>query len=331
MAKIILHIGTHKTATTTIQDTFHANAKTLAKLGLVYPILASHTGHHGLVSNWPSRPKAYELPGGPLNTLSAVARRYANTDKTVFLSSEEFSREGALDDLGRVRAALAPFETIEVVCVLRSQWQFLQSVYGEIAKSRVPLRPPALVSTAIDSGAVEGLFVDYNSILDRLLATFNSNEIRILDFDSLKSEKNGIVGAFLRLARISVPHGALRRVNNGASNVSPQSLACWAANIASEPYIAPDWLVRAATTALTLESTSEAPACLFTRHEYDSLRAHFSPLNESLTKRLGPGTPEIKLTFPPASAIGLYREDVKSNFWAQLSRQLVKGIRAQAA
>ena len=44
MARIVLHIGTHKTATTTIQNVFHRNATLLAQHGIVYPRLGTATG-----------------------------------------------------------------------------------------------------------------------------------------------------------------------------------------------------------------------------------------------------------------------------------------------
>lgn len=330
MAKVILHIGTHKTATTTIQDTFAANARVLARLGLSYPILGRYSGHHGLVPNWPNRPKFYELADGPIESLAKIARKYAGSDQTVFISSEEFSRSGALEEIGRVRTALAPFETIEVICVLRSQWQFLQSVYAEIAKTRLPVRPPQITKAAIEDGRFEGLYVDYNRISDHLKAEFDRSEITFFDYDHLSGSKNGIVGAILRHAKISVPAGALRKINNGASNVSPMPLAVWLANIASEPAFAAPWLIERASEALRLEAAPDARSILFTRAEYQTLSSHFEPLNAQLRTRHAQRGSKLALSFPPAADFGLYRDDINSNFWAQLSRQLVKSMSSAA-
>jgi len=64
MARLILHIGTHKTATTTIQNSFHANRKLLAQHGLIYPDLGRAAGHHGLVTDWIDLPANYHYPQG---------------------------------------------------------------------------------------------------------------------------------------------------------------------------------------------------------------------------------------------------------------------------
>ena len=71
MARAILHIGTHKTATTTLQDSFRLNAALLARRGLIYPqIDARHSGHHGLVTDWNPLPAVYHLPGGSMAALT---------------------------------------------------------------------------------------------------------------------------------------------------------------------------------------------------------------------------------------------------------------------
>jgi hypothetical protein len=87
-------MGTHKTATTTLQDSCHANRALLAQHGVIYPALGRHTGHHGLLTDWIALSAAYQLPEGGIGTLRSLATEYVDSDETLFLSSEEFSREG---------------------------------------------------------------------------------------------------------------------------------------------------------------------------------------------------------------------------------------------
>ena len=61
MSKVILHIGTHKTGTTTIQDTFALNRNLLSGKGLVFPEIGKTNGQHGLVMDWIKLPEAYHL------------------------------------------------------------------------------------------------------------------------------------------------------------------------------------------------------------------------------------------------------------------------------
>ena len=196
MSRVVLHIGTHKTATTTIQDTFWTNSELLARHGVVYPRQGRVTGHHGLVFDWGRLPEVYRLEAGSRRTLAQIAEDHAGGDLTVFLSSEEFSRgdpRGAVD-FAEVRSILAPFGRIEVICTLRPQWQFLQSVYLELSKKMLPPRPPQMVAPVIEKGMFAGLWIDYNLLLDRLETVFAPDEIALVDFETARRGEGGILG-----------------------------------------------------------------------------------------------------------------------------------------
>lgn len=58
MSHLVLHIGTHKTGTTSFQNMMWKNARKLANYGVIYPrIHARHTGHHGLIAEETQLPK----------------------------------------------------------------------------------------------------------------------------------------------------------------------------------------------------------------------------------------------------------------------------------
>ncbi|APZ55216.1 hypothetical protein ACFO5Z_15765 [Salipiger abyssi] len=320
MSKIVIHIGTHKTATTTIQDMFWANAELLAEHGLIYPQLGRHTGHHGLVLDWQGMPGHYKLEQG---SLEALAETYGQSDKTVFLSSEEFSRRQPLASLGKVRAALEGFDEIEVICTLRTQWQFLQSIYLEVSKTRVPPRPPQLVLPVIENGSFEGLWVDYNRLLDALEAVFAPEEITFFDFDTSRRAEGGIIGTLLRHLGIGVDAARLEVVNDGASNVSPMSLASWTANILAEPKPAPAWLVQNASEALKAEFGDEVKPCLFTREEFRRLKDHYDTRNAELSERRAGVQPEFAISEASQKGLTLFRNEIPSAYWVRMSRRLV--------
>lgn len=325
MAKVILHIGTHKTATTTIQDTFLANAGRLAEHGLIYPALGRVTGHHGLVYDWARLPPVYELPEGSRAAFRALAEKHADGEDTLFLSSEEFSRcgEGRVD-LAEIRDLLAPFAEIEVVCTLRIQWQFLQSVYLELAKNRTPPRPPQLVKPVIDSGMFAGLCVDYNLLLDRLETVFAPEEITLFDYQSSRSAPGGILGTYLRHLGVALEADTLEKVNEGNSNVSPMPLASWASNILAEPKVATPWLINRATAMLREHFGETVETCLFTDGEIKMLREHFTPLNEALAERRRARQPGFALTeiTPPPETVR--RDGIDPSFWTRFCRGLVQ-------
>lgn len=335
MARVVLHIGTHKTATTTLQDTFAHNAALLAQHGVIYPVMGKATGHHGLVMDWNPLPAVYALPDGSIATLTRIAADHASGDQTVFLSSEEFSRGGLPGsvDFGAVRAALSGFERIEVVCVLREQWQFVQSVYLEVSKSHPPLRPSQIVDTILAEDMIEGLWTDYTLLYDHLLGAFAPDEITFLDFDRCRAAPGGILGAMLTHLGTDLSAEALELVNGGRSNPSPQPLPGWAANIICDPVHAPPWVVAATTGAFRVQFGPQARSRIWTREECRILQDYAARCNAGLAYRLAPWQPGFTVTaspMPTAAEPGtdIFREDVPADFWMRCSRWLFAARRA---
>ncbi|MEY8842034.1 hypothetical protein AB9K41_23645 [Cribrihabitans sp. XS_ASV171] len=326
MSKVVLHIGGHKTATTTIQDMFHVNADLLADHGVIYPRFERQTGHHGLVINWKKMPKIYRLPDGDTGTLKALVEAHAKGDKTLFLSSEEFSRDRCLVDIARIREILEPFDEIEVICVLRPQWQFLQSAYVEVARGRCPPRPGKVVEQAIETSLYEGLWVDYNRLLARLDGVFSPEEITLFSFWSCREFPGGIVGRFLDHLGLDLKPAQMETVNDGNSNVSPLTLASYAANILAEPEPAPMWLVNKTTHALRQEIGGSVKPCLFTRAEFARLKEHFDPLNAELAQHPAAQRNGFRLAPFAPHGVNLFREDLTTAFWVRVARMGFDGM-----
>jgi hypothetical protein len=322
MSRVVLHIGTHKTATTTIQNLFRRNADLLAAQGLIYPVIdPRHSGHHGLVMDWNPLPAVYALPGGSVAALRVLARAHGVGDRTVILSSEEFSRgaAGSRVDFTAVRQALAGFDRIEVVCVLREQWRFLQSVYVEVSKTRPPRRPPDLLAEALAEDMTEGLWLDYNLLYDHLLTAFAPDEITFLDFDRAARAEGGITASLL--AHLGHAPGPLVMAGEQQSNRSLPPLPVWGANLIAEPYAAPDWLVQAMLGGFEAETGRRAAdGCLWTRAEMLRLLDYAAPRNARLSARLSAVQPGFAITAsaPPPEAI--HREDISPGFWMRGAR-----------
>jgi len=325
MARLVLHIGTHKTATTTIQDTFHANRDLLAQHGVVYPALGKHSGHHGLLTDWIALPLAYDLPDGGIGTLRALAAQYVDSDMTLLLSSEEFSRGGGAG--GRVdMAALASifdcFESIKVVCFLREQWQFLQSVYLEVARSRTPPRPPVLMEQAFETGMVDGLWCNYLALYDHLLTGFSPDMIHLVDFSTARQQKGGVLGAMLSVLDISLDSEVLAPVNNGTSNVSPRPLPTWAALAIAGGNRATEELFPAVQTAFNLEYGLNAASSLFTREELERIGTHFARSNRQLAEQRAAVQQGFVLTHQPLAKGTVFRDDIDASFWVRAARRI---------
>jgi len=327
MSRVILHIGTHKTATTTIQDMFAHNAALLAEHGVIYPRLGKTSGHHGLVMDWNPLPTHYALPGGSVAALAQIAADHASGDQTVFLSSEEFSRlnPGMKINFNAVRKALTGFDQISVVCVLREQWQFIQSIYLEISKRHAPPSLSHVIDTVLMRDMAMGLSTDYNRLYDHLLTAFAPEEITFLDFDRCRKAKGGILGAMLTHIGSDLPAEALQPVNDGVSNRSAPALPNWAANVIADPIVAPPWLVTAVTGAFDMQFGTGARSRIWTREECRTLQGYAARSNDRLTQRLAPSQPSFAISASPLPTpenpgTDIFREDLPPNFWLRCSR-----------
>ncbi len=325
MSKIILHIGTHKTATTTIQNTFAGNRALLARHGLDYPDLGPNAGHHGLAMKWLSLPQVYALAGGPEAAWARIGG-LAREGRTVFLSSEEFSRGMPLPrlDLAELRRYLAPYAEIQVVCTLRDQLSYLQSIYMEISKRAVPTNWGTFFAGALASDFATGLFLDFNALDDHLRGSFARDEITYLDFTTARAAPGGMLGSMLALAGVGLTAEALKPVNGGQANVSPDPLAAWAASQIAQPEPAPASLVALAEAALAEELAPGQRSTIYSRAEEQRLLAHFAPLNARFTERIAAVAPAFRLSAPPPGR-KFYREDIGAGFWLRIARRLHAG------
>ena len=123
MAKVILHVGAHKTGTTYLQNLFHLNRARLAEAGIHYPDIGPNTAHHALAGAWmnlPDIPDRFYGAAGPDGLWQKIIDQYATAPGTLLLSAENFSRcypeEIDMVDLAR---RLEPFESVQVIyCLL---------------------------------------------------------------------------------------------------------------------------------------------------------------------------------------------------------------------
>jgi hypothetical protein len=162
MPKLVLHIGTHKTGTTSIQQAMARQRAELRRDGIYYPDSSRALGgtteaHH---------PFAHALTGTDRSALRKARRfarslrREAKGDETVVLSAEPIWRHVygaekwtrlAQDDptdywdrrrtyLETLRDVLGAFD-VEVVVVLRRQDRFVESNYSEMVARRMVQAP----------------------------------------------------------------------------------------------------------------------------------------------------------------------------------------------
>lgn len=327
MARLILHVGTHKTATTTVQKSFAANRKLLARNGLVYPEIGRVAGHHGLVTDWVNLPPVFHLPEGSIAAWKKLVCQTAKGDHTVFLSSEEFSRGHPRSrvDLKAIRAELGAYDEIKVICTLRDQVSFLQSIYLEISKKNAPPFWGAFLSNAIKNGYGAGLFLDYCALDDHLRSAFAEDEIHYVDYAAAAQSK-GILARMLALTGSDLDADTLTTTpENGQANVSPDPLSAWVASMIARPKVAGNELVKLVQKTLEKDLGESRKSTLYVRSEIDRLRKLVDPWNDALHERLATRQPDFRLTHAQLPDETAYRNDLKTSFWVNLTQSLYNG------
>jgi hypothetical protein len=155
MSRIILHVGTHKTATTTLQRHLARNREALAARGIWYPDYGlighgAHYAHLGIVNALAGQHEKFSVADAQA-FFRAVLARVPDQEATI-LSAEPFYRHVAYERPGvvpdepeaywplrrayveNVRALLAPHPA-EIVVVFRRQADYAHSLYQEQVKT----------------------------------------------------------------------------------------------------------------------------------------------------------------------------------------------------
>ena len=329
MARVVLHVGTHKTGSTAVQEAFAANRKLLARHGFVYPeIVRRDTAHHGLASLWNRDLAPYEPRGGAEAAWRALARRHRASDDVLVLSTEEFSRisgRGAVDHAA-IRAFLEGYERIDVVCLLRDQVSFVQSAYLQIAKiARADLadRPMPAWSTyfarALERGQVTALELDYNALLDRLEAAFGPERVHMVPYAEAAGRPGGAIGLVLREIGCPLDPSALSSPAGQQVNVAGDPLSAWIAAGITAPRRPPAALVE--TVERLVAKHVRGRTTLYTADEMRLLRERYEGPNERLARRLRGRRPGFALPWMDRKGL-TKRAQMSPEFWVELSRAL---------
>lgn len=187
--ELVLHIGVHKTGSTSIQGMLRSRADELAQLGLLFVGTGrNEDGNHAalaqaaLSSAPASAANAEEAPGLWREALAEIA---GSPCTTALISSEDFSLLDGRDvaRLGRWLETAGVRTTVLVF--LREQTEVLRSNYIELLKQgKIESdfeRYLALASVEFDPAASLDRF-DYQRMLEPWLAAFGREGIRALEY-----------------------------------------------------------------------------------------------------------------------------------------------------
>lgn len=207
------HIGSHKTATTLLQNSLAANAAELARAGLLYPQSGrSFNGHHPLALQL----RAPELAGEPLERRGDWPALLREIDAAevphVLLSSENFEW---LQDLSPLQVLL-PRYRIRVLYYMRSPERYLESFYNQLVKD-LKTRESRMLETYICEHGL--FFLNNEKLLKRWERAFGAAAIQVQLYQRQRSPEALLqrfleaLGCHSRLPLLLPPQSALQKVS----------------------------------------------------------------------------------------------------------------------
>lgn len=171
MARAVVHIGTHKTGTTSLQNWAEKNRNALqASTGLRYysGIFATTHAEFTLLCmradrNTQTRARRHDwmLPSYERQVRDHIEEQLAGDDD-IFISDEALSYLRHADEVDRLRALLAPRD-VEFYVVLRDRQDFLRSYRRQIEAAGFP---PSPYPESFAYVAEDTWLIDYESLLE---------------------------------------------------------------------------------------------------------------------------------------------------------------------
>ena len=197
MRRLTLHIGSHKTGTTTLQETFLLNKTLLASRGVGYAHRADTCQLHGYLSV--IDPASLLTQGFGVRDLDRFADDLAATQgQEVFGSSENFSfffQQAPIDALAK--ALRSRFDAVQILVYIRRQDRHALSHYQEGAR---PGRAPEAQLWGHGLAALpppqphHALYLNYHHRLAMWERAFDGGTVTVRVYDR-KLLKNGDIAA----------------------------------------------------------------------------------------------------------------------------------------
>ena len=330
LKRIFLHIGTHKTATTTIQAGCTQNRAALLEAGWLYPETGTYLfGQHNLAWEMCS---GHEQPwnqvnqwvrfrpewGGMKELLSEIE---ASPAQNVILSSEDF--DGLQTDrIQLLRDHLKDFR-VEVIVYLREQASFLQSAWAQFVKSGYVVESFSEFIERMLAAEDEVLryFGAYDVFLQPWIDVFCIEHVHPKNF-SRDAFKGHIFHDFLHECRLpDVESFEIPR----SQNISPGYKTLEIARLMAQDI--PEMEKRGTITHF-IESMGKAKQWntgklnLITLELYERIQARFADANQFLMEHFTDGKPFFNVSFTEKPLSVFEKESISGEEWEEIARSI---------
>jgi hypothetical protein len=204
-----LHIGTHRTGTTSLQTFLTKNEQSLQLDKIYIPKtgrLSPGTGHHNI---------AWELNDDPrfsrsLGTLSDLIMELRSIEScSICITSEDFEYlHRRLDSLNRLLSDLSAIGyNVTIIVYLRPQGEYIESLYTELVKHGLCIEFGRFLEQTIRTGQfvlfdIWRFALDYSLLLNPFAEVFGSSHIIVRRYPS-RRDANYLINDFLSV----ISHG----------------------------------------------------------------------------------------------------------------------------
>ena len=189
MRKLYVHLGNHRTGTTSIQEFMFANRGKLAAQGILFP---NNTRRHLALMDG-----LFEKGNGARIAEDLEAKAEARGVHTVVLSEEDVCKRTDLSPL----AALAERFDVRLVFVMRRQDLWLESWFSQNVKWQWDEELRHMDWDAFLAGRARFHWIDYDATVARLEALFGPEAVELAVFDR-ELMPEGPVAAFARIVGV---------------------------------------------------------------------------------------------------------------------------------
>jgi hypothetical protein len=293
MRQVILHIGTEKTGTSSIQSYLTANRLYLREKGVLYPASLGHESHvwlanhaAGFMDREDENSQLRKLGCGSLDECRDKIRRGLLAEvaksacETVILSSEHCSsRLQTEEHVLRLKTLVGEISNdVVVVVYLREQSEFLTSRFSTAMKAGYggPLVAPG------EQGFKSQC--DYAAMLDRWAEAFGKEKLRVRLFQKGDLRNDDVVADFLEVCGLPDIELPVRpqHVNEavGAAGLEFLSIANEVLNARGVPRRGP---LRRRLFEL-VSKNSKGPRARFTADQINTIKGNSLEINKRLSQ-----------------------------------------------
>ncbi|WP_107495821.1 hypothetical protein [Thalassobius sp. I31.1] len=246
MARCVLHIGWHKTGTTSIQQNAFKNRDKLEKLGIHYP--SWHQNHGAALVSAFRNDEGYYFaetfvppPAKHVCTAHSVwgqqvfDKAIAEADgRTLLLSGEDLTllHQSEIDALAT--ELQSGFETVDVVAYVRNHHDYLHSTVQQLV--RMGFSVPKVLEMAkaapadLDNLRVMNPIPEYGSRLQSWVSAFGANNVHIHNYDLLRGSGQDVVKHFFGTHFDASVKSIFSENSKNTSNTSFSASAIYALN-----------------------------------------------------------------------------------------------------